>query len=69
MKISRRKALSLIAGAPAFLSHRKPLAEEVFHGRQDNLTAIASPGNLALQITPGPFQGTRESLLQWQVPD
>ena len=53
MKIGRRAALSILAGAPAFLLSRNSLAE-------------AAP---PLDIVPGPFQGTRASLRAWQVPD
>ena len=60
MKISRRRALSVLAGAPALLLAHKHLAAQ----------AIAQgPANPDLEITPGPFQATRESLRQWQVPD
>jgi alpha-L-fucosidase len=61
MKLSRRKAISVLAGAPALLWSRKLLSMT-----QDTDTARSHP---ALPITPGPFQGTRESLRQWQAPD
>ena len=54
MKISRRKALSVIAGAPALLLSRK---------------SFTQPTGVALEIASGPFKGTRESLKGWQVPD
>ena len=54
MKISRRKALSVIAGAPALLLSRK---------------SFTQPSGVALEIASGPFKGTRESLKGWQVPD
>src|ERR1022692_1788688 len=45
--------------------------------RRQALAAIAAPAvltrvraeGLQLEIAPGPFKGTRESLRQWQVPD
>ncbi|MBV8072899.1 MAG: alpha-L-fucosidase, partial [Acidobacteriaceae bacterium] len=52
MRISRRIALSAIAGTPALLLSRRSLAQET-----------------QLEIAPGPFKGTRESLREWQVPD
>ena len=54
MKISRRKALSVIAGARV-----APLSRKSF----------TQPSGVALEIAPGPFKGTRESLREWQVPD
>ena len=54
MKISRRKALSVIAGAPALLLSQKSLTQ---------------PSGVALEIAPGPFKGTRESRKGWQVLD
>jgi alpha-L-fucosidase len=62
MKITRRSALSLIAGAPALLKPRKSLAQ-VLAG------AMASAAVPDLEITQGPFKGTRESLRSWQVLD
>ena len=52
MKISRRNAIAVIAGAPALLLPRKSLAED------------AGP-----QIEKGPFDGTREGLKAYQVPE
>jgi len=74
VKITRRKALSLISGAPALLFSRKSrAANSIPHdgGRFDEgLGAIqevsASPD---LTIAPGPFKGTRESLREWHIPD
>ena len=54
MKISRRSAISMIAAAPALLSSHR---------------AFGLPVGSALDIAPGPFKGTRESLREWQVPD
>ena len=54
MKISRRKALSVIAGARALLLSRK---------------SFTQPSGVALEIASGLFKGTRESLKGWQVPD
>ena len=67
MKISRRKALAVFAGAPAILLPRQSLAQGAVSGGLPNPSAQAvSP---ELEITPGPFKGTRESLREWQVPD
>jgi alpha-L-fucosidase len=74
VRITRRRALSLISGAPALLFSRKSrAANSIPHngGRFDEgLGAIqevsASPD---LTIAPGPFKGTRESLREWQIPD
>ena len=74
MRITRRRALSLISGAPALLFSRKSrAANSIPHngGRFDEgLGAIqevsASPD---LTIAPGPFKGTRESLREWHIPD
>ena len=50
-----------MAGAPALLLSRKSLA-------QDSQSHV--PGApIQLDIAPGPFQGTRESLQEWQIPD
>ena len=54
MNISRRRAVSLIAAAPALLSSRK---------------AFTQSSGSVLDITPGPFKGTRESLKTYQVPE
>ena len=54
MKISRRKALSVIAGGA-----RTTVVPKSF----------TQPSGIALDIAPGPFKGTRESLGEWQVPD
>jgi alpha-L-fucosidase len=69
MNISRRRALSFIAGAPALLRYRSLAQDAGVHAAvrgQDHSTEDASP---QLEVAPGPFQGTRESLRQWQVPD
>ena len=74
MRITRRRALSLISGAPALLLSRKSgAAISILHdgGRFDKGRAAiqevsASPD---LAISPGPFKGTRESLRGWQIPD
>jgi alpha-L-fucosidase len=68
MKISRRKALSVIAGAPALLLARKSLAAQAATAG----TAVPTPAPappMQLEIAPGPFKGTRESLREWQVPE
>jgi len=59
MKISRRGALPLIAAAPAILLSRKSVAQPF----------AAGPSSRDLEIVPGPFKGTRESLRNWTVPD
>ena len=51
MKISRRNAITVIAGAPALLLPRKSLAQDV-----------------GPEIEKGPFNGTREALKAYQVP-
>jgi alpha-L-fucosidase len=68
MKISRRKALALLSGAPAILLHRESLAQGSAFGRLPN-RASAEAASPEPEITPGPFEGTRESLREWQVPD
>ena len=74
MRITRRKALSLISGAPALLLSRKSqAASSNLHdsGRFDEgpaaIQGVSTTPDLA--ITPGPFKGTRESLRTWQIPD
>ncbi|UWZ85856.1 alpha-L-fucosidase [Occallatibacter riparius] len=59
MKIDRRRALSLIGGAPALLLSKKTVAQAI-------AGAVQNPN---LEIVPGPFKGTRESLREWQIPD
>ena len=59
MKISRRTALPLIASAPAILLSRTSGAQAI----------TAGWSNPDLEIVPGPFKSTRESLQNWQVPD
>ena len=51
MKISRRNAIAVIAGAPALLLPRKSLGQDVVP-----------------EIEKGPFDGTREGLKAYQVP-
>lgn len=58
MKISRRRALSLIAGAPALLQSARSAAQASTSARSSNL-----------EIVPGPFNGTRESLRDWRIPE
>src|ERR1039458_1042727 len=68
MKISRRKALSVIAGAPALLLACKSLAAQAATAE----TAVPAPAPappMQLEIAPGQFKGTRESLREWQVPE
>jgi alpha-L-fucosidase len=69
MKVSRRKAISLLAGAPGILGSRKSLAYELLKGVRDGHPETQSAGAVQLDIAPGPFKGTRESLREWQVPD
>ena len=54
MQITRRTAFSLIAASPALVSSCK---------------ALAQSSESVLDVTSGPFKGTRESLREWQVPD
>jgi len=66
MKISRRKALSFIAGAPALFGSHDPFAlATALRGQMG--TAVNT--SALLEITSGPFQGTRDSLQQWDVPE
>ena len=69
MRISRRRALSLISGAPALLLSSKSQAAGALlgNGVQSAAQEIAAHPDLA--ITPGPFKGTRQSLREWQVPE
>jgi alpha-L-fucosidase len=53
MKTSRRQALSMLATTPALL----------LAGR------TSAAGAAQLEIAPGPFKGTRESLREWRVPE
>ena len=74
MRITRRRALSLISGAPALLLSRNSLAASAIldsGGRLEEARAaiLDAPANHDLAIAPGPFKGTRESLRGWQVPD
>jgi alpha-L-fucosidase len=67
MKITRRKALSLVAGAPALLARSSfGLGSLALNGIY---TTQATTTNPDLTITPGPFNGTRESLRTWQIPE
>jgi len=66
MKISRRRALSIIAGAPALLLARKSLEAQAATAGP---AGPAPPQRVQLEIAPGPFKGTRESLREWQVPE
>ena len=52
MRISRRNAIAVMAGAPALLLPRKSLAQDV-----------------SLEIEKGPFDGTREQLREYQIPE
>src|ERR1035438_3794274 len=70
--ISRRKALSMIAGAPAIVLSRKSFAQRSLLGLPLGVTFDAQAAEAPhpnLEIAPGPFKGTRESLRQWQVPE
>jgi len=69
MKVSRRRAISLLAGAPGILGSRKSFAYELLKGVRDGHPETQSAGAVQLDIAPGPFKGTRESLREWQVPD
>jgi alpha-L-fucosidase len=70
--ISRRRALSMIAGAPSMFLSQKALAQSFLNGAGFNAEVAPQPVAAAkadLRISPGPFQGTRESLRTWTVPD
>ncbi len=74
MRISRRKAVALIGGSPALFLCRKSLSQSSFlNGLREGemLSTAATDVGAApdLEISPGPFKGTRESLREWQVPD
>ena len=71
MKLSRRKVISVLAGAPAVLLCRKSLAASTFGRLFDEAPGMMLDESVQpdLGITPGPFHGTRESLREWQVPD
>jgi alpha-L-fucosidase len=75
MKIDRRKALSVIAGAPALILSRKSRAQgSLLNGLFDGgaaaqSTAADQSAKPVLEIPRGPFKGTRESLREWQAPD
>lgn len=69
MKMSRRKAVSLLAGAPAILSQPASFARSLGLGKLFDAAALADNAAPNLEITPGPFKGTRESLREWRVPD
>src|SRR5208283_1276387 len=66
MNLSRRRAISLIAGVSGILGSRRSLARELM---RDGHPEAQSAGAVQLEIAPGPFKGTRESLREWQVPD
>jgi len=76
MNLSRRKTLSVMAGAPALLLSHKSMAQgslltELLGGGEEwpSATTTDGPSSPVLEIAPGPFRGTRESLREWQVPD
>jgi alpha-L-fucosidase len=59
-----------MTGAPALLLPRNSFAQErYFETAFGGSTLPAQEPSDTLEIAPGPFQGTRESLRQWQVPD
>ena len=59
MKINRRRAVSMIAGAPALILSQESFARSLNPG-------VATP---ELKVASGPFKGTRDSLREWQVPE
>lgn len=66
----------MIGGAPGLLLSRKSLAVgSALKGICDaspelqSTTAADIPAPPVLEITPGPFKGTRDSLREWQVPE
>ncbi len=69
-KISRRSALSAMAGAPALLGTWKASAHGRLQGGAEPTAAgVETQTGPALDIAPGPFRGTRASLREWQVPE
>ena len=69
VRINRRRALSLISGAPALLLSSKSRAAGAFLGNSMRSADLEPAKNPDLAITPGPFKGTRQSLREWQVPE
>src|ERR1039457_5269334 len=62
VRITRRRALSLISGAPALLLSSKSRAAGALLG-DGMLSAVQeTAAHPDLAITPGPFKGTRQSL-------
>lgn len=61
MTFNRRKALSLFSALPAYFFSRGSQAQ--------NPVLPTGGARAALEVAPGPFKGTRESLRQWQVPE
>jgi hypothetical protein len=64
MAMSRRRALALIAVAPAFV-----LSREMQTLRGSASLMPAQGAKVKLEIAPGPFKDTRESLREWQIPE
>ena len=52
------------------MAQGSPLTE-LFGGGEEwpSATTTDGPSSPVLEIAPGPFRGTRESLREWQVPD
>ena len=69
MRITRRRALSLLSGAPALLLSSKSQAVGALLGDGVLSAAQKTAAHPDLAITPGPFKGTRQSLREWQVPE
>jgi len=74
VRITRRKALSLISGAPALLLSNKSVAGRSILNGNGGIDGGPAPiqeawENAGQGIASGPFKGTRQSLRQWQVPD
>ena len=73
MKIGRRRALSLMGGTAALLFSRRCLTQGGATlsplGSHQARESGGAPSHSNLEIAPGPFTGTRESLREWQVPD
>jgi alpha-L-fucosidase len=62
VKLTRRQALMLIGSAAPALALRSSLG----FAKQMSATSSAAP---SLDIAPGPFSGTRDSLASYQIPD
>ena len=69
MTITRRRALSYMASASALLLARNSFASPSAASTGQGTQGLATESSPRLAIAPGPFQGTRASLQQWNVPE